>query len=167
METEADADPVTNELLIGNELHVWGRVAASVRDYLSHAQTASTTLARRGIDAADRLVPYGMQPGGAKRCARRRHCCCRAHNERSAGGDRGRPPGWRSRSEQRRPSDRHGHGRQRRHHARATRSAERDRKSTRLNSSHVAISYAVFCLKKKKEKKSDQVGKSNQTYTDD
>src|SRR5690625_5499312 len=26
---------------------------------------------------------------------------------------------------------------------------EKDRKSTRLNSSHVAISYAVFCLKKK------------------
>src|SRR3712207_7481084 len=30
------------------------------------------------------------------------------------------------------------------------RSAERDRKSTRLNSSHANISYAVFCLKKKK-----------------
>src|SRR5690625_3727443 len=29
-----------------------------------------------------------------------------------------------------------------------------DRKSTRLNSSHVAISYAVFCLKKKKKKNS-------------
>src|SRR6266508_6399989 len=29
-------------------------------------------------------------------------------------------------------------------------SADEDRKSTRLNSSHVAISYAVFCLKKKK-----------------
>src|SRR5699024_11747313 len=28
-----------------------------------------------------------------------------------------------------------------------------DRKSTRLNSSHVSISYAVFCLKKKKEKR--------------
>src|SRR5690349_22018569 len=28
---------------------------------------------------------------------------------------------------------------------------ERDRKSTRLNSSHVEISYAVFCLKKKKK----------------
>src|SRR5436309_8659241 len=27
----------------------------------------------------------------------------------------------------------------------------RDRKSTRLNSSHVKISYAVFCLKKKKQ----------------
>src|SRR5471032_3439208 len=29
----------------------------------------------------------------------------------------------------------------------------RDRKSTRLNSSHITISYAVFCLKKKKKKK--------------
>src|SRR5690625_5352972 len=29
--------------------------------------------------------------------------------------------------------------------------AGEDRKSTRLNSSHVAISYAVFCLKKKKQ----------------
>src|SRR5256885_12631263 len=31
------------------------------------------------------------------------------------------------------------------------RDAVRDRKSTRLNSSHLVISYAVFCLKKKKE----------------
>src|SRR5690625_6747839 len=31
----------------------------------------------------------------------------------------------------------------------------RDRKSTRLNSSHVAISYAVFCLKKKKKARHD------------
>src|SRR2546426_7769418 len=30
--------------------------------------------------------------------------------------------------------------------------ADRDRKSTRLNSSHLVISYAVFCLKKKKMK---------------
>src|SRR2546426_11545391 len=30
--------------------------------------------------------------------------------------------------------------------------AVRDRKSTRLNSSHLVISYAVFCLKKKKKK---------------
>src|SRR5205814_10567686 len=30
---------------------------------------------------------------------------------------------------------------------------ELDRKSTRLNSSHLGISYAVFCLKKKKKKK--------------
>src|SRR5438034_6028718 len=31
--------------------------------------------------------------------------------------------------------------------------AVRDRKSTRLNSSHTVISYAVFCLKKKKKNK--------------
>src|SRR2546427_10111202 len=31
-------------------------------------------------------------------------------------------------------------------------SKQRDRKSTRLNSSHSQISYAVFCLKKKKKK---------------
>src|SRR2546426_3799865 len=32
-----------------------------------------------------------------------------------------------------------------------------DRKSTRLNSSHLVISYAVFCFKKKKKKKVDAV----------
>src|SRR5690349_23773692 len=37
-----------------------------------------------------------------------------------------------------------------------TGAAERDRKSTRLNSSHVEISYAVFCLKKKKKKKKNK-----------
>src|SRR5699024_11770072 len=35
----------------------------------------------------------------------------------------------------------------------------RDRKSTRLNSSHVSISYAVFCLKKKKKKRQEQLQK--------
>src|SRR5687768_17695539 len=33
---------------------------------------------------------------------------------------------------------------------------ERDRKSTRLNSSHGYISYAVFCLKKKKKRKTER-----------
>src|SRR5690349_24473241 len=37
--------------------------------------------------------------------------------------------------------------------ARAPAAPSPDRKSTRLNSSHVEISYAVFCLKKKKKKK--------------
>src|SRR5690625_6846166 len=36
--------------------------------------------------------------------------------------------------------------------ARGKHDGARDRKSTRLNSSHVAISYAVFCLKKKNSK---------------
>src|SRR5262245_62643373 len=35
----------------------------------------------------------------------------------------------------------------------------RDRKSTRLNSSHLGISYAVFCLKKKKKYKMTQHNK--------
>src|SRR5256885_7750447 len=34
---------------------------------------------------------------------------------------------------------------------RGRRAGQQDRKSTRLNSSHLVISYAVFCLKKKKE----------------
>src|SRR5437660_9284273 len=37
-----------------------------------------------------------------------------------------------------------------------------DRKSTRLNSSHVAISYAVFCLKKKKNQKISQSRSNDQ-----
>src|SRR5256885_3457817 len=37
------------------------------------------------------------------------------------------------------------------------RSSKSDRKSTRLNSSHLVISYAVFCLKKKKQTSSQEV----------
>src|SRR5215813_15094331 len=44
------------------------------------------------------------------------------------------------------------------HPGRRPRSRRRDRKSTRLNSSHVRISYAVFCLKKKK--KNDRSGRT-------
>src|SRR5689334_24210485 len=39
-----------------------------------------------------------------------------------------------------------------------TRERVRDRKSTRLNSSHSSISYAVFCLKKKKSKNEQDGG---------
>src|SRR5690554_6091992 len=38
-----------------------------------------------------------------------------------------------------------------------------DRKSTRLNSSHVRISYAVFCLKKKKKTKKKKIHNINKT----
>src|SRR5437667_9271201 len=41
----------------------------------------------------------------------------------------------------------------------------RDRKSTRLNSSHITISYAVFCLKKKKKKQKKKQKKEK--YTQD
>src|SRR5215471_20079236 len=50
-----------------------------------------------------------------------------------------------SRADARRPT------RRRRPRAPSTRFGGPDRKSTRLNSSHVEISYAVFCLKKKKK----------------
>src|SRR5947208_10362565 len=46
----------------------------------------------------------------------------------------------------------------------------RDRKSTRLNSSHQIISYAVFCLKKKKKKKNTAISTlrvSHEKYADD
>src|SRR2546426_7014170 len=41
------------------------------------------------------------------------------------------------------------------------RTKRRDRKSTRLNSSHLVISYAVFCLKKKKRRQYELVRQSN------
>src|SRR5436853_2097035 len=37
---------------------------------------------------------------------------------------------------------------------------DRDRKSTRLNSSHLGISYAVFCLKKKKKKTKKRIAQN-------
>src|SRR5260221_8975558 len=41
--------------------------------------------------------------------------------------------------------------------ARGRRPRSADRKSTRLNSSHTVISYAVFCLKKKKKRPEDKI----------
>src|SRR5699024_12149888 len=43
----------------------------------------------------------------------------------------------------------------------------RDRKSTRLNSSHVSISYAVFCLKKKKKNTQKEARNAIQTEQHD
>src|SRR5256885_6252515 len=40
-----------------------------------------------------------------------------------------------------------------------------DRKSTRLNSSHLVISYAVFCLKKKKKQKDITIPYTQRTIT--
>src|SRR3989442_11952967 len=42
---------------------------------------------------------------------------------------------------------------------------QQDRKSTRLNSSHVRISYAVFCLKKKKKRTSRDAPSTAKTIT--
>src|SRR5437879_8085038 len=63
------------------------------------------------------------------------------HAERWRGGELGRIDRQRHRGAGARP-----------HHGERT-----DRKSTRLNSSHRCISYAVFCLKKKKKKETDVI----------
>src|SRR4051812_49997979 len=47
--------------------------------------------------------------------------------------------------------------------ARRRASFDKDRKSTRLNSSHMSISYAVFCLKKKNKTTIDNL-KQTQSY---
>src|SRR2546426_7825676 len=45
-------------------------------------------------------------------------------------------------------------------------SAYQDRKSTRLNSSHLVISYAVFCLKKKNNPINPAASPASSTHTD-
>src|SRR5256885_7407591 len=71
-------------------------------------------------------------------CAASRSCSCSSVVEFLSGVDRG--PGGRTRTTE--------------HRAGAA-----DRKSTRLNSSHLVISYAVFCLKKKKRKRHESENK--------
>src|SRR2546427_6835290 len=80
----------------------------------------------------------------------------------------GRAPDRRSEKGESRRVGAHEDGRRGRHeepvdgsHAGEYRLGEPDRKSTRLNSSHSQISYAVFCLKKKKHD-----GKANQVQNE-
>src|SRR5215475_9721630 len=108
-------------------------------------------------------------PRGGCRLRGRRHARGLSRSEDSLSqplapflGRRHRPLG-RARGAQRRRSPRaRAHGRRPRNCERAARCRcrrslalprTRDRKSTRLNSSHVKISYAVFCLKKKKKQR--------------
>src|SRR5258708_11584334 len=64
-----------------------------------------------------------------------------------SGPDSRERPGGNLRSP--RPAGRGGSGRRRGRNTASDHSGREDRKSTRLNSSHQIISYAVFCLKKK------------------
>src|SRR3712207_7221666 len=73
------------------------------------------------------------------------------HEGRKRDGDRVRRPG-------RGPPERRCRGHQHQPRGRDPRLLRPgDRKSTRLNSSHANISYAVFCLKKKKKTSTDEV----------
>src|SRR3712207_8096298 len=84
---------------------------------------------------------------------------------RSAGGHAGAPGDDRRqhlRGAQAVPRAGHAEPDRVRGHLPAARGAGRpDRKSTRLNSSHANISYAVFCLKKKEEGASAQIAVTN------
>src|SRR5690606_41952007 len=89
-----------------------------------------TTLFRSTLESSRWLLEHLLEAEATDRAMRsisyqRRHGVHRAGAQRGVG----RWPGH--------GQDAPGHG-------------HRDRKSTRLNSSHVKISYAVFCLKKKK-----------------
>src|SRR6266496_3762287 len=98
---------------------------------------------------------------GARRVIR--PSCCSSGNARSAA-----VPSWpaqdpldhlrprRGPARRRGAQDAHGYRRPGHVHHGPGELADRDRKSTRLNSSHVEISYAVFCLKKKKKKKKEK-----------
>src|SRR3712207_8158164 len=70
---------------------------------------------------------------------------------RSPRGDPGAGGEASRRGEPRSPADEIGPGRRGDGAGGKARGSEGDRKSTRLNSSHANISYAVFCLKKKKK----------------
>src|SRR5947207_6916093 len=75
---------------------------------------------------------------------------------RSVAGDPRQPHGSRQLLVRRPPAEARGRPRGRRGPGdREDRGGRGDRKSTRLNSSHTVISYAVFCLKKKKHKTTD------------
>src|SRR5256885_5938044 len=64
-------------------------------------------------------------------------------------------------------ASRHRHRQVRCRGRRAAPRAARDRKSTRLNSSHLVISYAVFCLKKKKHITYTVISPSTNSTLDD
>src|SRR5207245_4576164 len=72
---------------------------------------------------------------------------CSSYERCHRRADRPKPQGSHPRTDRRRRRARYSANWVRRHGRR--RDHERDRKSTRLNSSHGSISYAVFCLKKK------------------
>src|SRR5690625_807885 len=90
----------------------------------------------------------------------------RSASKRGSPADRDRPqrPGREFHSARGLPGirDRTGRG-----GARPGRRIQRDRKSTRLNSSHVAISYAVFCLKKKNNNNNSTQSYKRKIYTRD
>src|SRR5439155_21202973 len=93
------------------------------RDLHSFPTRRSSDLERRGVPFGRLARNHAQRDGHDRRGGRKIPSCRRVYRWRPAPSDRTRA---------------------------GFLQADQDRKSTRLNSSHVAISYAVFCLKKKK-----------------
>src|SRR5207253_11479308 len=103
-----------------------------MRDSHPFFYTATSTTEIYTLSLHDALPIWSERPGDADRDRRK----LRATDDRRRARRARAEAGSADRSERRPRLHRRVHG-------------HRDRKSTRLNSSHVAISYAVFCLKKK------------------
>src|SRR5699024_9306546 len=96
-----------------------------------------------GVEAGEHRCTRGEEGDDGQTCTRPpEECLKREGRDRTRTGGRGRHEyhGPRVSVEGERPDDA------------AAEQRQRDRKSTRLNSSHVSISYAVFCLKKKNKR---------------
>src|SRR6266480_4199654 len=123
--------------------------AAGIPGLLSESPPAAASRARLGVGLhrlGRRLHPHQQSCGRGRRQGDR-PLVRQARVHREGRGDR--PEHRRRRHQDRRPRPADGGLRQFRFDARRRVGAREDRKSTRLNSSHMSISYAVFCLKKK------------------
>src|SRR5207302_4236400 len=121
------------------------RVVAAAPGATERSGRAVRALSRVGRAAAPAGGDTLRRPAEAPRSrARPRDAAADSAARRAVGRTlaAGRPARLRQAAGGQRRRDRDRHGRAER--------PPRDRKSTRLNSSHVKISYAVFCLKKKK-----------------
>src|SRR2546426_9845242 len=127
----------------------------SIATKLNHCTAASEDKSLGRDDTAHLYLVPRRDPHGGGVLSSLRHCVAHCDLERAHGGRRPRPLGARARAEissqgARGPRRVRGGLRVVGHGPRPP--PRLDRKSTRLNSSHLVISYAVFCLKKKKNK---------------
>src|SRR3989454_12438860 len=118
-----DPAPVTIAILSDDAMRV-----SAFRWDVGHRDGTPVDPARAPSSAAPWTAPHGLPSSGVPFLDRRRE------DDHADEADGARHP-----------------ERQCRRHPPQQSADERDRKSTRLNSSHLVISYAVFCLKKKKK----------------
>src|SRR2546422_3099935 len=135
------SDVCSSDLVKGSERRRTNRLRAAATPNIS-SRWSSTRVGRSSKRCA---TPSGGSRRSAKVSSARRSPPCCSATENSSSACAGRegfvPPRCTGRPSKKACA------------SRRSRSTDRDRKSTRLNSSHGYISYAVFCLKKKKTNK--------------